>query len=374
MRICIDSIGVSQFKGTGLGSFTLNFLKSLLYMYPQPRYDLLYDNIIPKLAIDENKNATFLDLNINRRDNDYSSIENHITTGKVDIFHSLNNGFSIPKNKKCHYITNVNDLLPVVDSRYVDEKYLEKFNEIFYRTIENSDKIIVMSEFLGEQLKNYFNVPKKKIFVNYPGCSENFNPKNKESCDNILNSKYNIKGDYILHVGSIHIRKNLENLINAFKYINLENKDMKLILVGNYTGKRTAYYEKLKELINILGLTDSVIFTGLVDHEDMPYFYSKASCCVNLSKYEGFPLCSLEAMGCSTPVIWNDVSFFREVFGNAGVAVDANDHEALVDTISKTIFNVTEKQSLLDNQREVCLKYKWERNIINTIRIYESFN
>ena len=51
MRICIDSIGISQLKGTGLGTFTLEFLKKLLYMYPQPTYDLLYDSLKPEFNI-----------------------------------------------------------------------------------------------------------------------------------------------------------------------------------------------------------------------------------------------------------------------------------------------------------------------------------
>jgi glycosyltransferase involved in cell wall biosynthesis len=110
-----------------------------------------------------------------------------------------------------------------------------------------------------------------------------------------------------------------------------------------------------------------------VDYKDMPYFYSKARCAINLSKYEGFPLCSLEAMACNTPVIWNNASFFREVFGNAGIAVDANDHEDLVDEISNITFNDIIKEDIVNKQREVCTKYKWEKNIINTIRLYESF-
>jgi glycosyltransferase involved in cell wall biosynthesis len=374
MRVCIDSIGISQLIGTGLGTFTLEFLTNLLYMYPHPRYDLLYDSSNFKFNIGKNSNAFLLDLNINRKDNDYSKLEDHIIRNKVDIYHSTNNGFSIPKNKKCHYITTVHDLLPVVNRSYIDDKYLEKFNRVFTSAIKNSDKIIVLSEFLGEQLRNYFDVPNKKIVVNYPGCSNIFTPKNEESCENILSSKYKIKEEYILHVGSIHIRKNLEKLIRAFKYINLEHKDLKLVLVGNYEGKRKEYFEKLKVLIRDLNLSDSVIFTGVVDYKDMPYFYSKARCVINLSKYEGFPLSSVEAMACGTPVVWNNASFFREVLGNIGLSVDANDNEVLVDKISNVIFSSSARDEIIEKQRELSLKYKWEKNIINTVRVYESFS
>lgn len=372
MRICIDSMSLNLL-GTGVRANTLEFLKNLLYMYPQPQYDLLYQGENFDLDIGKNNKVFQLKLNINRKENNYNSIETHITSNKVDIFHSLNNGFSIPKYKKCNYVMTVHDLLPVVNQSYVDDKYMKKFNIAFSNAIKNSDRIIVLSEFLGEQLRNYFDVPNKKIIVNYPGCSEIFIPKNEESCDNILRSKYKIKGNYILHVGSIHIRKNLEQLIKAFKYINLAYKELKLVLVGNYYGKRKEYYEKLKILIEDLNLKESVIFTGIVDYYDMPYFYSKAKCVLNLSKYEGFPLTSLEAMSCNTPVILNDTSFFEEIFNKSGLIVDANDTNMIVDAISNIIFNNDLKHKIINEQREIALKYKWEKNIINTIKLYESF-
>lgn len=372
MRICIDSMGL-QLMGTGLGTNTFEFLKKMLYMYPQPQYDLLYEQANFNLDIGKSNKVFPLKLNIDRKNNDYASIETHIENNKVDIYHSLNNGFSIPKGKKCNHVMTVHDLLPVVNQSYVDDKYMKKFSMNFSNAIENSDKIIVLSEFLGEQLRNYFNVPNKKITVNYPGCSEIFVPKNGESCDNILSSKYKINGDYILHVGSIHIRKNLEQLIKAFKYINLAYKELKLVLIGNCDGKRKEYYEKLKILIEDLNLKDSVLFTGIVDYYDMPYFYSKAKCVLNLSKYEGFPLTSLEAMSCNTPVILNDTSFFKEIFNKAGLTVDANDTNMIVDGISNIIFNNDLNHKIINEQREIALKYKWEKNIINTIKLYESF-
>lgn len=105
----------------------------------------------------------------------------------------------------------------------------------------------------------------------------------------------------------------------------------------------------------------------------MPYFYSKAKCVLNLSKYEGFPLTALEAMACNTPVILNNTSFFKEVFDRAGLIVDANDSNMIVDAISNIIFNNDLKDRIINEQREMLLKYKWEKNIINTIKLYESF-
>jgi len=373
MKICIDSLGVTQLKGTGMGTYTYEFLNNLMEMYPQPKYDLLWDNSQFELKVGKNNKASFVNLNINRKDNDFSTIENHIKSNKIDIYHCPNNGLSIPENKSCHYVTTVHDLLPLINNSYVDEKYRGKFNKVFGNAVRNSDKIITVSEGLKEQLKNNFDIAEKRIEVIYPGCSRIFKVKNEESCSNILRSKYSIEGDYLLHVGSIHVRKNLDKLIRAFKDIYSVNKELKLIFVGKNDGKRMEYYLKLKALAEELGIGDGVIFLGTVEYNDMPYFYSKAKCVVNLSKYEGFPMVAIEAMNCDSPVVWNRQSFFKEVLGDAGISVDANDKEELVDTISDIIFNTSLREEVLKKQREQAEKYRWEKNIIKTIRVYEGF-
>lgn len=373
MRIFIDGLGVSELKGTGLGTYTAEFISNLLQMYPQPKYDFICDGPDFEMNPDKYPNVSFLNLHVNRLNNDYSNIEDHIESSNIDIYHSPNNGFSIPENKKCSYIATVQDLLPVVNSDLTDEKYKKKFNAVFPNVIKNCDKFIVFSESLREQLKNYFDVPDKNIMVNYPGCSNIFTPKSLESCENILSSKYKIEGDFILYAGSIHIRKNLENLIEAFAKVKIQHKDLSLLIVGSCLGKRREYYEKLKSLAEDLKLQDSVIFTGAAEYSDMPYFYSKAKCVLNLSKYEGFPLSSIEAMACNTPVIWNEVSFFREAFGGTGLTVDANDQDRLKDAILNILCSHSLRESIIKEQRELTSKYTWEKHIKNTVRLYETF-
>lgn len=373
MKICIDSLGITQLRGTGMGTYTYEFLNNLLDMYPQPKYDLLWDNSQFEFKVGKNNKASFINLNINRKENDFSTIEKHITSNKIDIYHCPNNGLSIPENKRCHYVTTVHDLLPIINSNYVDEKYRDKFNKVFGNAAKNSDKIITVSECLKEQLKNNFDIPEKRIEVIYPGCSQIFNFKSEEICTNILKSKYRIEGDYILHVGSIHVRKNLDKLITAFKDIYTVNKELKLIFVGKNDGKRKEYYLKLKSLAEELGISDAVFFLNTVDYDDMPYFYSKAKCVVNLSKYEGFPMVAIEAMCCDSPVVWNRQSFFKEVLGDVGASVDANDKEELVDAISEVIFNNSLREQVISKQREQAEKYSWDKNIIKTIRVYEGF-
>ena len=373
MRICIDGLGASMLKNTGLGVYTYEFLNKLFEMYPQPKYDLIWEGTKAEEIIEKNKGCSFINLNINRKANDYSNIGKYIVNNKVNIYHSLNNGFSIPKNKTCNYISTVHDLLPLVNAEYVDPKYLNKFKSVFTNAVENSDKIIAVSEVIKEQLRSYFDIPEKKIQVIYPGYSDMFTPQNHEISADILKSKYNIENDYILYVGSIHVRKNLDKLFRAFKEISKNVNNIKLVVIGSCDGKRKDYFLKLMNLIEELNLKDSVVFLGVVDYKDMPYFYSEAKCVVNLSKYEGFPLTSLEAMACGTPVVCNNQAIFKEVFGSTTSLVDANDKGQLIQGIIEIICNNEHRTFLSKTQIEQSKKYRWYKNIIKTVGVYESF-
>jgi len=374
MKICIDGLGVTHLMTTGIGVYTYELLNGLFEMYPQATYELLWNKTSSKLKCGKNIKVNYNDLNINRKENNLENLEKYILNNKINIYHSPNNGFSIPKNKVCYYITTVQDVLPIINSKDVDEKFLKKFHEVFENAMNQSDRIIAVSEYVKEILRNNFNIPEKKIAVIYPGYSDMFKKMDEESCENILKSKYKIQGDYILTVGSLHKRKNLENLIKGFKEISLySHNKLKLVLVGEISGKRRDYYIELMMLIDKLDLVDSIIFTGSVDYNDMVYFYSGAKCVINLSRCEGFSLSTIEAMACKTPVLCNEQTVFKEILGDTGVWLDANDKNNIVQGINEVLYNNNYKNEIIIKQSERVKKYNWSKSIIKTVHEYETW-
>ena len=98
-------------------------------------------------------------------------------------------------------------------------------------------------------------------------------------------------------VAGFREQKNHPFLIQAFSRI--RSKNAQLLLIGR--GPKLA---EAKQMVDELGLTDSVLFVG---QQENPHKYvSKAQCFVLPSDYEGFPNVILEAMVCGTPVISTD--------------------------------------------------------------------
>ena len=83
----------------------------------------------------------------------------------------------------------------------------------------------------------------------------------------------------------------------------------------------------LQELSQTLGLENSVTFTGRVDHNDLPHYYSAADLLVLPSHTESFGLVGLEALACGTPVLSTRVGAMDRIIssGKTGLLVPAAD-------------------------------------------------
>lgn len=131
---------------------------------------------------------------------------------------------------------------------------------------------------------------------------------NSIDIDNILYAKGLgcldvIEGEYIVAMGSFRKPKGHWHLIKAFAAVKHRLKtNIKLLILGD-----GPYKDKYCELIDSLGLTDSILMPGFVEN---PYTYiSRSQFMVFPSIYEGFGNAIIEAMVCGVPVISSDCDF-----------------------------------------------------------------
>lgn len=370
MKICFDGIAISHFKNTGMYTYTYELINELLNLYPQPKYKIV-TNTGHKNNPFESRNIEFVEIQLNRKENDYSPLENYIVNNKIDIYFSLNNGFSIPNEKHCKHIMTVHNLLSCSQPNYVDKKYFKKFNTVVPNALDKSDRVIVVSEFIKNEILTYYDIPEKKIIVNYPILPKIFKKINPIRSKSFIKNKYKIYGEFILFVGSIHIRKRLDILLRAFKEILKYDDSLNLVIVGSTKGKREQYAQKLKQYAKQLSIHHRIIFTGLVDHKDLPYFYNSALCSVNLSDYEGFPTSSIEALACNTPIICSKTSSFIEILGSSAAYVNNNNVNELV----SAILRISNSPNYIISKEKISQqisKYSAENSIKNIVKVFES--
>lgn len=100
--------------------------------------------------------------------------------------------------------------------------------------------------------------------------------------------------------GRFFHEKGFDILIKAFKLVIEEQSNSVLYIVGNNQGNCAAYYQKIQQLIDDLGIQEKVHCVGF---QNNPYVYVKnADCFVLSSRNEGLPNVLIEALYLGTPV------------------------------------------------------------------------
>jgi glycosyltransferase involved in cell wall biosynthesis len=116
-----------------------------------------------------------------------------------------------------------------------------------------------------------------------------------------LNRFPSLKGkQVILFMGRIHFKKGLDILIKSWARVAKQRPDTHLVLAGPDFENTRASVEKL---VAEYGLSDQVLFTGMLRNELKWSALAVAECFVLPSYSEGLSVSVLEAMGVGLPVI-----------------------------------------------------------------------
>ncbi len=113
-----------------------------------------------------------------------------------------------------------------------------------------------------------------------------------------LKKSLNIKDNHtvLLSLGRLCKEKNITEIINFMN--NLEDKDTLLLIVGDGPTKNS-----LVKLVSSLGLSDRILFTGMVSPDSVPLYYSIADLFVSASQSETQGLTYVEALSSGTPLL-----------------------------------------------------------------------
>lgn len=127
-----------------------------------------------------------------------------------------------------------------------------------------------------------------------------------------LKQKLNIENDFIiLYIGRLGEEKNVDFLIDNQEYFAKNNKNVKLLIVGDGPD-----IKKYKAKTKKLKLENNIIFTGKVPYNEIQYYYNLGNVFVTASTTETQGLTVIEAMAASLPVVCIDDESFRNTVVN----------------------------------------------------------
>jgi len=230
------------------------------------------------------------------------------------------------------------------------------FRQIIRLSVKFSDRVISVSHFTKEDILKYIGKHEKKISVIHEAADIKFLDKPADEDLSALQQKYRINEKYILFIGFMEPRKNLERLLCAYAMIK-DKVDHDLVIAGG----QGWWYEQTYRRVTELGISDRVIFTGYVDDFELPLLYRGAALFAFPSLYEGFGIAALEAVFSDTPVLASNNSALPEVLGPAAAYVDPFN----TDEIATKMLELLTSESALGELREHCkdvkAKYCWQK-------------
>ena len=178
--------------------------------------------------------------------------------------------------------------------------------------------MIAVSENTAHDIVEIFGIDRARIQVVPHGVSPKMRPMSAEERAD-ARARLKLPERFILFVGTVEPRKNLETLLDAWAMMR-DRPD--LVVVGSWGW----LYEPVKEKMARLG--PRLHHLDSVDPDELPAIYNLARILAHPAWYEGFGLPPLEAMACGTPVVVSDRSSLPEVVDGAALVVPADQPDA----------------------------------------------
>ena len=260
-----------------------------------------------------------------------------------------------------------------LEYEYLPEHY--RFPQKLYLTwstryaVRFADRIIAVSQFTADELQNRLGADPKKISVIHEGVDRKAYQRSFPDAEkqDVL-SKLGISKPYLLFLGMVQPRKNLERLIESFSRVRLTGPgpdSLSLVIAGKFGWM----YEKILQAPKKYGVEDRVKFPGFVPQDFLPILLQESLAFILPSLTEGFGLPVLEAMAAGSPVIASKAGALPEVAGEAGLYVDP----LSVDDMSKTMQAVVRSEVMRKELRKKGLsrvrQFSWERAAVETLAV-----
>jgi glycosyltransferase involved in cell wall biosynthesis len=234
------------------------------------------------------------------------------------------------------------------------------------RSARAADAIIINSESLRSEIKQYLEVDGRKLKLIYEAVDHDlFTPGDADLARGHVAS-YGITKPFVLFVSSLWPYKNCDGLLHAWALARGELGDRQLAVVG--AGRDEKYAASLRSLAAELGISEDVVFVGGVPLAETVAFYRAADVFVYPSLNETFGLPILEAMACGCPVVTSDTSAMPETAGGAAVLSDPREPKSIARAIVDAVGPGRDR--LRDMGLRRASQFTWGATAASTLDVY----
>ena len=200
----------------------------------------------------------------------------------------------------------------------------------------------------------------------YPGSDSALHPVSDKNELTAVQQKYGIIAPYLLYIGTLQPRKNLQRLICAYANSGVTQQ---LVLAGKKGWLSAPILETIRALP--ASVTERIHLPGYVAESDKAALISGATALLFPSLYEGFGFPVLEGQACETAVLTSNSSSLPEVTGDGALLVDPRDQEAITAGIRRLVEDDRLRTKLINAGQINSGRFRWHKAAVQTLSVLE---
>jgi glycosyltransferase involved in cell wall biosynthesis len=369
MLFGLDAIPLTEAR-TGVGHYTFELATALARAAPSYEFELVYPSSFPQIEIDGDRFPSNLKLECVRvgalgRHWWTAGLPRYVRRRVLPLFHGTN--YEVPLWGGAVTVLTLHDLSLLLHPETHERRRVLRARRRLPLMTRAADSVIVPTESVKNEVRENLHLPREKIFVVPEAARAYFKPLEFEETEG-LRRTLGTGDEFLLAVGTIEPRKNLQTLLRAFEELLRARPDSKLRLV--IAGGRGWLSRPFFEAVEHSLARNRIVLMGYASDPTLRALYSACRLFVYPSVYEGFGLPPLEAMSCGAPVVAGRAAAVEEVTGGAARLVNTESHDELTRILLELLDNEHARRQLSEAGLQRARQFSWERTARMTLDVY----
>lgn len=264
-----------------------------------------------------------------------------VLLGGIDVFHAGNLVKQAPG--RARLTATIHDLTSWIMPEVHTPSTLRADRTFEERILKRADGLIAVSENTRQDAIRLLGIEPGRIRTIHSGVAEEYfdaQPRARAK-------------PYVLFVGTIEPRKNLDTLLDAWGAMKRDlRQQFDLVIAGPQGWNSASTMERIRQEAKYL---------GYVPEAEMPGLVAGAALFVYPSLYEGFGFPVVQAMAANVAVLCSGTSCLPEIAGEAGAYVDPRSAGDMAAQLTRLLESREERSRLAQLGRVKAECYRWER-------------
>jgi glycosyltransferase involved in cell wall biosynthesis len=225
--------------------------------------------------------------------------------------------------------------------------------------------LIAISENTRRDAVRILGLPEHKIEVIYPGVPDEFFSVSKSDRADVT-QRHQLSKPYVLFVGTIEPRKNVDLLLDAYAGMDLELRDEYDLVILGPTG-----WARPETIARLNSPPPGVRVLGYIPESDLPSLTAAATVAAYPSLYEGFGFPVAQAMAAGVPCVTSSVSALPEIAGNGALLVDPRSESEIRSALEALLRSPSLRSRLSATAFQRAQMFRWDAAALRSLAFFE---